>query len=663
MPAPSPDLVNRYRRNRATLIAINPRLEPLLGPESPIPPASARLTSAGREIENIDLGAAGQFYPGPARSVANAQITDLLRGEGRFRTPVHLVPEDDQLLHETATAIDHRLPSPIIRTPAAITFPPRLCPTVCLFGLGLGYQLEVLSRLADVHHLIIYEPTPLFLSLSLWCADWPATIRAFNRDTGTLAIVTEPDGRRAGEIIWQIIIERLAPTHLTGALPVRHYGAPPIDEAIDYVNRRLPIAVSSRGYYKDQRRQLAQALTSLPKANGFLKASHPEIPKADLFVVGAGPSLETTLPALASIRPHGMLVTCGSALRPVVHAGLVPDLHVELETAPSTLNVIEAIGRPELLHTIPLATSTGIPPDVTGCFAKTFMFQRWGSAGQFMGDIALSLHHADPFVGNTALALGYALGFRRIFLFGVDFGFRDVRHHHARGTIYFKDGEGEARTDYLHIGVDEPVAGYDQASGFADIPSIDGGFLKANMLFLYSLRSAEALIRSSPGLEVVQCGNGARVHGATNIGPEALAGIGFERQGVETATIALSRFVACDASSVDVTEPLKRLIGGVATAVRDLAAIASPAPTDVRSVLLASQRSASYLLGDLRKRSPGVSELITGNVLSFYQIALERLLMLPNERQRRNFLDIAFAAYRNLLSSVATDSAALSDRA
>lgn len=660
MPTPSADLIQRYRRSRATLLAVNPRLEPLLGPETVSPPPHARLNPAGREIDNIDLGPSGLFYPAPARTIANAQITEALRGEGRIRTPVHMVPDDDALLFDAARSIDGRLATSIIQSPSQMAFPPRLCPTAILFGLGLGYQLEALTRLADVHHLIVYEPTPLFLSLSLWCVDWLAILKAFNRDTSTLAIVTETDGQRAGEVIWQIIRDRIAPTHLTGALPIKHYENAAIETAIGHVNQRLPIATASRSYYKDQRRQLAQSLASLPRATGFLRSMHPEIPNGDLFIVGAGPSLETTIQALAAIRPGGMMMTCGSALRPVIHAGLVPDLHVELETAPSTLNVIEAVGRPDLLRTIPLATTTGIPPEVTACFADTYMFLRWGSANQFLGDIALSLQHADPLVGNAALALGYALGFRRIFLFGVDFGFRDVRRHHARGTVYYEDGEGEVRTDYRHIGVDEAVQGYDSSLGYADLPSIDGGVLKANMPFLYSLRSAEALIRTSPGLQVIQCGNGARVPGATNMTSDGLATLTFQNRSNQAA-IALSRLKKHDHGTSSVAAALERLILGVTSALSGLAAIATPSPTDIRAVLLSSQRSASYLLGDVRKQSPGVSELIAGNILSFHQLALERLLMLPGDKQRRGFLAVAFDAYRELLATIGKDIATLRD--
>ncbi len=583
----------------------------------------AEVDDAG-DLVNIRIGL-NRLYAGSAEETARRQIEEARTADGRYRPPMIRAPEEDRLIFDAMSRIDEAFGKPVIGNPRPYAFAERHGPLAVVFGAGLGLHLPKLAASFVVRHLIVYEPAPAFLDLACYAIDWEELASGFDGETSSFSLLTGADGAVAGRTIVDILASRITPTALTGAIILKHYQCDPFDHAVAELKSYLPLVTQIPGYFKDQARQVAQMIGSLRTADRYLKIRAQPLPGQRLVVVGAGPSLDRALPILKEMQGRATIFSCGSSLRPIVQAGIVPDLHVELETDPTTGNVLDSIGRSDLLKSIPLVTSAGSAAETNRRFASTNLFKRQGSvAGGILGEQILDLPFADPLVGNAAVALGVSLGFRQIAMLGVDFGFRDKRRHHAEGTVYVDDATRETRTDYRHIGLDQAITGFESDIVYFQIPSVAGDELFANETFLLSLRSMEMLVAASPGLSLMQVGDGARVTGAKNTALGGFNEVGFGSERALRRDELLSCFAPFESDLRDLEPRLRSFVAATNEFGRELAGLMHPAPQTLLALIDQAQR-ATNLLNSMRGRGHDTcARLFGGPVRGFFQILVGR---------------------------------------
>jgi hypothetical protein len=159
------------------------------------------------------------------------------------------------------------------------------------------------------------------------------------------------------------------------------------------------------------------------------------------FIVGAGPSLDVSLPKLAGVAGSGVVFAADSALRALARHGLTADFAVSIDAAKVPDKCLPA-GVPIPRHMIlcaisPPAWQQAVPSDRLG----------FVSSRQITEDWLVSLGIARPEIGaaencgSTAIELARFLGCNPIYLFGLDLavaaGDQTRRHHQdADSTIY-----------------------------------------------------------------------------------------------------------------------------------------------------------------------------------------------------------------------------------
>ncbi len=633
-------IAERYRRNRAFLVARHPGLA--------LPPAGAALASMAEvdgagHLVNVRLGP-NRLYPDSAEETAGRQIEAARTTEGRYRPPMIRATEEDRLVFDAMSNIERRMGTRAITQPAPYAFEDRHGPLAIVFGAGLGIHLLKLADSFDVRHLIVYEPAPVFLDLASYVVDWNELANRFGGDTGSFHLLTDADGVAAGRAIIDILASRITPAALTGAVMLKHYHCDPFDQVVAQLRTYLPLVTQIPGYFKDQARQVDQMIGSLRTADRYLKSRAQPHPGRGLVVVGAGPSLDRALPLLKELEGRATIFSCGSSLRPLTRAGIVPDLHVELETDPTTGSVLDSIGRPDLLKSIPLVTSAGSAAETNSRFASTFIFRRQGSvAGGILGEEILTLPFADPLVGNAAVSLGVSLGFRRIAMLGVDFGFRDKRRHHAEGTVYVDDATRQTRTDYRHIGLDQAITGFESDIAYFPIPSVAGDAMLANETFLLSLRSMEMLIGASPGLTLFQVGDGAQVAGAVNLALGKFDSLSFGVQGALRGEDLLAPFAPLEAELRDLTPRLRAFLDAAEKYGRELAVLLDPVPRTLIGLIDRAQAATNLLNAMRRQGHEACATLFGGPVRGFFQILVGRCAGIPASAEVVRLLEAASA--------------------
>jgi hypothetical protein len=152
---------------------------------------------------------------------------------------------------------------------------------------------------------------------------------------------------------------------------------------------------------------------------------------APLVVVGAGPSLDASLPVIARVRGRILLAAVDTALPSLAASGLVPDLVVALEAQAANLQDFIPMPDRRILLVCDLSSHPSTARLFPGrCFyfcsgfAELHIFDRMSSAGL--------MPFRFPALGSVGVAAAHAaLCITRgdIFLTGLDFSFSHARTH------------------------------------------------------------------------------------------------------------------------------------------------------------------------------------------------------------------------------------------
>ena len=66
-------------------------------------------------------------------------------------------------------------------------------------------------------------------------------------------------------------------------------------------------------------------------------------PEQPVFVVGNGPSLDSSLAFLKKNSDDIIIISCGTAIRALLKNNIKPDLHIEMERIPELVPIMEEV--------------------------------------------------------------------------------------------------------------------------------------------------------------------------------------------------------------------------------------------------------------------------------------------------------------------------------
>jgi hypothetical protein len=387
-----------------------------------------------------------------------------------------------------------------------------------VFGLGLGHHIEELARRTKARWLIIAEPIADFIAHSFRTVDWPGLFAHFEEQGGGVEIVTDLD---PGEMVSGIVryMNREGIPYVDGSYVFTHYPLWAFAEARNRLYEAVEFAFINRGFFEDELVMMSNAVTNFAAKPFWLIEGRPRLHRPELaVVVGAGPSLDECLPRLNEIRDRIVLFSAGTALRPLLRNGFVPDFHCELENVPATVEALSEAGKYGDLSQITLMASATVDARIPPLFRETIYFFRDSvSSTQILGDKHLPIAGATPTCVNMALSMAAFLGFTDMALFGADCGIRPGSDDHAKDTVYRDIGlfqkSGETNQRY-------PV----------EVEGNFGGIARTNWIY-DSCRLMLAEVIQLRALKVFNASDGAFIPGAVPRVPEAIepAGPGIDR--------------------------------------------------------------------------------------------------------------------------------------
>lgn len=423
-------------------------------------------------------------------------------GPGKIPSRRFTIPEPDarNLDRYTFDVIDDMLAGAADENIAMVDWP-RTEQSYYLILLGVHHQ-PLIERMLDQTRcmsVIFIEPDPSAFAWSADHIDWQQIIKSVQDRGGTFDFVFDADPAVISATIWRTM-RFINPTCIDGAT-LTAFGHPDLArELMRRLGDDLALGYTSLGFFYDESLMIRNTHQNLVRKDArIFQRRHEDDPGCPVFVVASGPSLDDAITAIREHAGKAVIVSCGSALRPLLVNGITPDFQIETENArvsPLTRQMAEEHD----LSGVILVASTTIDPQVLPSFRDVIFYFRSSLSPYplFAPSHAASLFMPDPTVGNAGLSFALELGFTDVFLFGMDCGTRDPARHHSSDAFHYTADAGDIDIRY-DMKVDANFGGHAWTE---------------RGLFMSIVNLVELLKIFGDGRRVRNCSDGAWISGA-----------------------------------------------------------------------------------------------------------------------------------------------------
>jgi hypothetical protein len=398
---------------------------------------------------------------------------------------------------------------------------PEQVDSLIVFGVALGKHIEKLVNKVDIKNLYICEPNLDFFYASLFVTDWDAIFSSIDKENKRIYLNIGGDGT-------EYFSDFMAQFYQVGAFAIANtymfssYYTPELLNAVQSLKRQLKVVLTMGEYYDHARYGIAHTYISLETEHKFMKKDRTitdtlvarNIP---VFIIGNGPSLDQSIEYIKEHRARVIVVSCGTTIRSLYQLGIQPDFHAEVEQNRATYDWITQVNDPAYLKGIKIISVNGLHPDTASLFAQSYLAFKSGEASTQLFQTALaeqgfkvdSLTYAYPTVSNMALSYVLKMGFKTIYLFGVDLGYTDIAQHHSKHSAYYTASGAEV---------------YDYKALHGNAMTVKGNFrhwVYTKPEFDVSRQVLEQVIATvEPDVEIYNCSDGAMIKGAVTLAPD-----------------------------------------------------------------------------------------------------------------------------------------------
>jgi len=377
---------------------------------------------------------------------------------------------------------------------------------IVIIGSGLGYHLENLFAKFAIRSALIYEPEPDVFYATLHNIDIRALIKSCRQYSGKL---TFKIGGNSAALVNEISSMfnsqgyfNIAKMHL-----YRHYHSDKTDDALQMIHDLAYRYVSGWGFCEDEIVAITHTLDNYSnnKHPTILATAKDKPRQQPVFIIGNGPSLDSSFEYLRKNQNNAIIISCGTALKPLLDNDIVPDIHVEQERPVLMYDWLKKVGHQAQLKKMDLICLNAVYPKILGLFKQAHIMLKPFDLGatfiqEYLSNKYAEIMYCNPTVTNAATSVVTAMGFKNLYLFGVDYGFKSEDHHHSKESLHYKDNEGLVAI---------------KTEAHFKVPGNFGGNVFTSQAFDRSRMSLELLLQSTPDVSCVNTSDGARVQLST----------------------------------------------------------------------------------------------------------------------------------------------------
>ena len=558
--------------------------------------------------------------------------------EGDYKNPRFFSQKLDKL---------YRL-SPIKRSTFSSYRLPDFYPMIVFMGCGLGVHIAELCKQKDIKNIYVVESDLDKFAASLYVTDWEQIVADYldaDDRTFNFVLLNSNKERDIRTVVWNHLIED-APIFPVATLFYNHQGNKLYDRIIDSINADLYVHLFSFGNYDDELNQLNNATHNFKNDIALLPEPAGSEINVPVCIVGSGPSLDDRIKNLKYLAPNAVVISCGTALRALYVYGIKPDIHIELESDYNTYDTQKLMEDKAYMQSINVIGAAQLNPLLFSLFGKSrLFFKDSGSVPGVFPHKEGIIPNATPTCTNAALAFAFHFGFKQLFLFGLDYGFPSKEQHHAKGTLYYKEGAPDSLKKSAEKNDDQ----------LYEVPGASGGNIQTSPFLYASKRRIDNLLLSYPHSQVYNCSNGAVLEGAEWLKPNEVKKKVKSRDPLGKKNI-LDYLFNDDAKRfnlADVNLHLTKLKHGVELLAADCHRILSKnEPYTIEGVVKISIQINKLLKQLLLTGDSGLYYLMRGSIWHFLLAGLSHSLSIEDESKRSKYINDWLTSFKSFLEDI-----------
>ena len=389
---------------------------------------------------------------------------------------------------------------------------PHEVPSALIFGVGLGYHLGYLYEQCKIGTLFLFEPDLDLFYGSLFCFDWTPLLAYLHQENLGLHILLGQDEET-------IVKDFASAIHSRGSFLIANafimWGdqGDKIKKLIEKVQQEYYLLVMGWGFFDDNLIALSHTINNIERGVPFLQKDRrisPQYQRTPIFIIANGPSLDESIAVIAENRDKAILISCGSAISALHKVGIKPDIHVETERTKIVYDFLVNLDDPDYLRDVLFLSTDVIHPDCATLFNNSALGFKLSEPGVVLYQNYFSqlkpcagLGGVNPLVGNIGISAPIHLGFKHLYLFGLDNGYKHKGHHHSKLSSYYNDEENAGALGEMMYG----DSLWQREGNF-------GGMVISNAMFDTSRRVMEQVLATNDEVRCFNCSDGARIEKA-----------------------------------------------------------------------------------------------------------------------------------------------------
>ncbi|WNJ99098.1 DUF115 domain-containing protein [Thalassospiraceae bacterium LMO-JJ14] len=310
-----------------------------------------------------------------------------------------------------------------------------------VFGIGLGGHLKAAAEISKCKHLMLIDPNIETLYHSLEVFDWEELFDMLHERRGTVEFIIANDPYVVFETL-KFQLRILNAPGIDGTQLFDHYNNTVFVGVKKSIAEKNRLMLAGLGFFLDEKIMIKNTHANLSKGGAHIyhqnEGDNIQVP---CFIVGCGPSLDHDLPYIKKNAANAIVISSGSALGPLLNAGITPDFQIEVEND-GILPIMEHVAQDHALSDICLVTSSTVEAGIVKYFDRIIYHFRPALSpyGIFSDDPKNTIPFHDPSVVNSSFGFAQDIGFKEFYLFGCDMGTRDANMHHAKNSYHFTEG-------------------------------------------------------------------------------------------------------------------------------------------------------------------------------------------------------------------------------
>lgn len=400
---------------------------------------------------------------------------------------------------------------------------PEHFPTAIIFGIGLGYHVPLLFERTQFDYTFLIEPDFEQFFASLFCTNWYQIISNIDEQGGCLFFHLGVDHSTFIRDI-EKIAEDVGAFALVRSFCYQHTPDPRLNILIQQWAKDYFRFQFGHGFYNDAVTGLAHSIHHVRNKAAWLTNSSSLLDKnTPVFIVGNGPSLDEAEEFIKRNHKKAIVIAAGTSIATLYKKGIPVDFHVLVERPYSNYKIFGEIVPPEVYQKTNLIGLSTLYPDNNNRYKWAGIAAKGAEAGTSMIDIVAlrqmsktlpKIPYSNPVVANTALSFVLFLGFRNVYLFGVDNGKDPGGAHHSKDSVYRPSNDDDESLGLGHL----EIKGHTLEGNL-------GGKVVSNDLFMIAHAQLEKLLSYYDVDTCLNIGSGAKIEKALPVKAEDLLDI------------------------------------------------------------------------------------------------------------------------------------------